>query len=83
MDDEVSRIAGCLATALDRPDLRTRVGPRTSLLRDLGIDSLQMITFLLRVEDEFDVAIDYESLELAHLETVESFRAFALGRPTS
>lgn len=79
MDATVSRMAGLLAQVLEEPGLVDEITADTSLLHDLGIDSLHMITFLLAVEEEFDVEIDFESLDVIHLESVKAFCHFALG----
>ncbi|WP_434444007.1 acyl carrier protein [Lentzea sp. E54] len=46
------------------------------LVDDYGLDSLQMISFLLGIEDTFDVALDYENLELDDLRSVRQFADF-------
>jgi acyl carrier protein len=78
MEGVVRRIAAVLARVMEEPALAGRVTPDTSLLYDLGIDSLHMIRFLLEVEEEFNVEIDFESLDTEHLESVKAFCAFAL-----
>ncbi|MCF0096752.1 acyl carrier protein [Micromonospora sp. MH99] len=78
MAEVVARMAGLLARVLEDPALAQEVTADTNLLLDLGIDSLHMITFLLAVEEEFDVEIDFESLDSIHLESVKAFCHFAL-----
>lgn len=46
------------------------------IVNGLGLDSLQMISFLLEVESHFGVVIDFESLDLAKLGSVREFAAF-------
>ncbi|MFE4368276.1 acyl carrier protein [Streptomyces sp. NPDC056835] len=43
------------------------------MVEELGLDSLQAIEFLLRVEEEFDVELEYENLSLQHLCSVRQF----------
>jgi acyl carrier protein len=74
----LDRIRGLLAQVMEDPDLAADVTEETDLLDDLGIDSLHMITFLLSVEEEFDVEIDFESLEPEHMRSVLAFCRFAL-----
>lgn len=77
MATDLDRIRELLASVMEDPDLAAGVTEETDLL-DLGIDSLHMITFLLSVEEEFDVAIDFESLEPEHMQSVKAFCGFAL-----
>jgi acyl carrier protein len=78
MDEMIGRMAKLLARVLEEPELADTVTADTSLVTDLGIDSLHMITFLLGVEEEFDVEIDFESLDMTHLESLKAFCTFAL-----
>ena len=78
MATTLDRIRGLLARVMEDPDLAADVTEETDLLNDLGIDSLHMITFLLSVEEEFDVEIDFESLEPEHMCSVQAFCRFAL-----
>lgn len=34
-----------------------------SLIHDIGLDSLQMINFFLKLEDEFDLEIDFDDID--------------------
>ena len=78
MATNLDRIRDLLARVTESPDSAAGVTEETDLLNDLGIDSLHMITFLLSVEEEFDVEIDFESLEPEHLRSVRTFCEFAL-----
>jgi acyl carrier protein len=80
VEEAVSRMAVLLAHALDAPSLAQSITADTSIIFDLGIDSLHMITFLLSVEEEFNVEIDFEVLETTHLESVKAFCHFTLGQ---
>jgi acyl carrier protein len=53
-----------------------QVSPDADLVEEYGLDSLQMISFLLGIEDAFDVELDYENLELDHLRSVAQFAAY-------
>lgn len=76
MATDFERVVACLADALDRPDIPGIVTAHTSIADDLGIDSLGMISFLMRIEEEFDVEIDFERLQLSDLKSVDAFQAF-------
>jgi acyl carrier protein len=57
-------------------DLVAGITDDTGIVNELGLDSIQMITFLLHIEDEFDVELDFERLELAQLDSVRQFCEF-------
>lgn len=52
------------------------IDENASLLDEVGLDSLQLINFILRVEDEFDIEIDFENLDQDHLASVKAFADF-------
>lgn len=60
----------------DQPELRQSLSPATDLNNDIGLDSLQMIQFMLKVEDQLNVAIDYDQFDYEHLESIETFISF-------
>ena len=47
-----------------------------NLLLDLGLDSIQIISIILAVEDTFDIEIDYDNFEYGNMESVKSFCGF-------
>ncbi|SDD08703.1 acyl carrier protein [Streptomyces prasinopilosus] len=75
-----ARVRGVLAEVLAGKVLPEQITVDADMVQELGLDSLQAIQFLLRVEDEFDVELDYETLSLDHLRSVRYFTAEVLGR---
>ncbi|MBN2353537.1 MAG: acyl carrier protein [Spirochaetales bacterium] len=47
-----------------------------NLLLDLGLDSIQVISLILAVEDTFGIEIDYDNFEYGNMESVKSFCGF-------
>ncbi|MFE7815817.1 acyl carrier protein [Streptomyces sp. NPDC057433] len=75
-----ARVQSVLAEVLADKVLPEQITVDADMVQELGLDSLQAIQFLLRVEDEFDVELDYETLSLDHLRSVRYFTAEVLGR---
>ena len=44
----------------------------TDIINDIGIDSLQLVRFLMRLEEELNITIDYETLTFEDLATIGS-----------
>ncbi|GAA3183393.1 MULTISPECIES: acyl carrier protein [Streptomyces] len=76
-----ARVRTVLAEVLEGRVPVEEITVDADMVQELGLDSLQAIQFLLRIEDEFDVELDYESLSLDHLRSVRYFTAEVLGRP--
>jgi acyl carrier protein len=80
MSDEIAfEIRTVLASVLDNGLTADDISVHADMVIEYGIDSLQMINFLLSIEDTFDVELDYENLELDHLRSVREFTAFVVG----
>ncbi|WP_223068411.1 acyl carrier protein [Paenibacillus caui] len=59
--------------------LRNTLTPESDLINEVGLDSLQMINFILEVEDRFGVEIIYEDLDYSSLLSIEGFIDFLNG----
>lgn len=58
---------------------RETLTPASDLINEVGLDSLQMINFILEVEDRFGVEIVYEDLDYSCLLSIDKFMAFLSG----
>ena len=63
-DTLISEVKTVLSTAMKRTALDEGVNEHTNIAKDIGIDSVQMINFFLLLEDRYDIAFDYESIEI-------------------
>ncbi len=73
VEDKVREVlVGVLSNGMS-PD---EVGRDADLVEEYGLDSLQLISFLLGIEDSFDLELDYENLELDHLRSVAQFASY-------
>ena len=70
------RVKGVLAGVLDNGIAADQIGSEADLVEQYGLDSLQTITFLLAIEDEFDLELDYPNLQLDDLRSVRQFSTF-------
>lgn len=52
------------------------LGEQTRLFADLGLDSTNALELLMLIEDELHIAVDADTLEHRHLETVGSLSSY-------
>ena len=76
MDDVENKVRAVLVGVLSNGLPADEVALDADLVDEYGLDSLQMISFLLGIEDTFDVELDYENLELDHLRSVAQFASY-------
>lgn len=48
----------------------------TDIINDIGLDSLQIINFLLKLEDKFNIEINFEEFNYNHLRSLDKFCNF-------
>ena len=46
------------------------------IINDIGLDSLQMVTFMLKLEEDLDIQIDFDNLDFSTLLSVDSLCDF-------
>ncbi|MFY1638211.1 acyl carrier protein [Solwaraspora sp. WMMB335] len=76
MDEIYATIKNVLAGVLMNGTEAADIATDADLVEEYGLDSLQAISFLLGVEDAFDVELDYDSLNLDLLRSVRIFGAW-------
>ncbi|WP_010244002.1 acyl carrier protein [Acetivibrio cellulolyticus] len=70
------KIMDFICTLKGDPSIREKFGSQSDIVQDIGLDSLQLINFILKVEDEFDIEIDFEDFDLSHLSSIDAFCSF-------
>lgn len=83
MTETISRVKKVLAEVLPDFGSADDVPSDADMVQELGLDSLQAINFLLRIEDEFDIELDYDNLSLDHLRSVREFSAIVDAQPVT
>ncbi|MFE6668042.1 acyl carrier protein [Streptomyces sp. NPDC057697] len=80
MTDTETRVMKVLTNVLGRRLEPVQISPDVDMVAVLGLDSLEAIEFLLQIEDEFDIELDFENLSLQHLNSVRTFSAEVIAR---
>ncbi|ETT53121.1 MULTISPECIES: acyl carrier protein [unclassified Paenibacillus] len=67
------QIIAMISEVKDDAQLAISLNGHSSIMEDGGLDSLQLITFLLKVEERFDIEIDFEQFDFECMESVTAF----------
>lgn len=70
------KIINILKEVKENPDLSKNYNENSSIIDDVGLDSLEMINFVLRIEEEFNMDIDFNEFDFSYFDKVESFADF-------
>lgn len=73
------KVIEIIAEIKEEPGLIHTLNGASDLTLDAALDSLQIINFILRIEDEFDVEVDFDTFDLEHLKSVDRFTDYVMG----
>jgi len=71
----VSALKDVLAELRGDPDLKA-LPDTASVLTDVGLDSLELLQFMLEIEASLALQVDFEQLSYEHLESLAELAAF-------
>lgn len=63
MKDTADKVIGIIVEKLD---IDPSIIQMTSTLQDLGVDSLDMVEIIMKIEEEFNIEINDEAVEKMH-----------------
>ena len=72
----VDALKEILASMRDDPELARTLPDTASLINDVELDSLELLQFMLEIEAELGIQIDFEKLDYEDLESLERLAAF-------
>jgi acyl carrier protein len=67
----VEKIIEILSKVKDDASLIGKLNGNTNIISDVGLDSLQMINFVLELEDEFNIEINFDQFDLSNLQSID------------
>lgn len=77
----ISTIKKILSELKNSPELVDKLTEDSNIIEGVGLDSLEMLQFMLEVEEQLQIAIDFETLEYEHLHSIKSLAEFLQGMP--
>ena len=70
------KIKAILSQVQENPTAIETLSDDTDIINDIGLDSLQMVTFVLKLEEELGIEIDFDSFDFSHLSSIKSLSEF-------
>lgn len=56
------------------------IGINTNIIDEVGIDSLEMIQFILQLEDEYEIEIDFDELDIELFTNAKKLDEFCISQ---
>ena len=73
MKDKIINLLGIVKEDLELPN---KISEGANIINDVGLDSLQLLNFLLLVEEKLEVEINFEKLDARYLSSITNFCKF-------
>jgi acyl carrier protein len=73
MVEQIKRIIG---QVVENESISENLSDNADIIHDVGLDSLQMIEFMLRIEEEFNIELAFDTLDISHLYSIKTFSDF-------
>ncbi|MDN5214986.1 phosphopantetheine-binding protein [Fulvivirgaceae bacterium BMA12] len=71
-------LAEILSDVLSREVSPDALNEQSDLMTDLGLNSLDLLQFIVKIEEAFDIEINIESLDLKYFNKLELLQSFIL-----
>lgn len=71
----IKSIKEIIAEVKETPELMHTLTDDADIIQDVGLDSLQMMAFLLRIEETLGVRFDCECFDFSHLQSISALAA--------
>jgi acyl carrier protein len=72
----IDQIKSILEEVRGVPGLSQNLSDSASLIDDVGLDSLEMLTFMLKIEEQLRVRIDFEQMDFSYLQSIRALSEF-------
>ena len=72
----IETIKRLLAEVKEEPALAGALTEESRILDEVALDSLQLVVFLMKLEDELDLELDYERFDMKNMATLSSLASF-------
>ncbi len=76
MSIQKEKIKKIIVEIKESPDSFHLLKDDMHIINEIGLDSLQMINFLLKLEEEFDIEIDYDSFDIEEMSSIDRLSIF-------
>ena len=72
----VSTIKQIIAKLKSRPELVGELADDADIINAIGLDSLEMLQFMLDLEERLSIRIDFDALEYSYLQSIRTLADF-------
>jgi acyl carrier protein len=72
----IEKLKHLIADVKEEPALAASLTPKSRILDEVNLNSLQIVIFLMKLEDEFEIELNYEKFDMKHLADLSALSSF-------
>jgi acyl carrier protein len=76
VSDTIATIKDVIARLRKNPELAQTLGDESDIVDEIGLDSLEMLQFMLELEEKLAVRINFDALEFSYLHSIRRLAEF-------
>ncbi len=76
MNETITTIKAILGKLKRDETMATQLSDEADLINEVGLDSLEMLQFMLEAEEQLGLQIDFEALEFDYLHSIRALAEF-------
>ena len=82
MKRAVETIKQCLEKVKGKPGLAAELADAADIIQEVQLDSLEMLRFMLELEERLSIRIDFDLLEYSYLRSIATLAEFMERMPS-
>ncbi len=80
IDVITSKLKMIISEIKEDETLVSSINHNDDLINEVGLDSLEMIDFMLQIEEAFSVQLDFDKIDFSDLKSIKSLAEFLSGQ---
>jgi acyl carrier protein len=76
MSTTIKSVKEIVAQMRASPKLSDELSDSADLINEVGLDSIELLQFMLEVQSKLSIAIDFETMDLSYLSSIARFAEF-------
>ncbi|WP_051666367.1 acyl carrier protein [Pedobacter sp. R20-19] len=70
INDIIKKLKTILETVTENPGSAQEFSDDANIITDIALDSVQMIEFMLEIEENFGIEINFDEIDFSHLTSI-------------
>jgi len=83
INDVIKQLKTILGTVTEDPSAAQELSDDANIITDVALDSVQMIEFMLEIEENFAIEINFDEIDFSHFTSIKILAEYLTDQITS